>query len=433
MANRWPVAFLLLAINASSSPIYCHDKHHLQSHPADGHYTTPRLCYAMTGQKKQPAVVSSFFNHQTTSSSSQPSRSASSKPGTSSINTGLGKHPSIISLSDGGSSDDDDGIQVVESKSSKNTSATVPSKRPRNIVKDEEGDEGDLEEIQPASKLKRGEGGGSSPKASQPRVSAGPSLTNASTTTAKKEIKVAPLFAKAARAANNASTTNTRNDSSAATIDKLQQWKQSPTVAGPPSSAVHQRTVAQGSSSSPLPEAPVRTTQTYDDALAAQRAAVRAKLLGSRPFQPASDDGVESSADRRSPAEGEDADERLYARSTDSDDVSEDDMRDSESHSSSTLSHRKKGKATSTSELQEPSKFAKFAAAGPSISSDDTGVSAKKKGKGKAKREEKATDITYTPLEQQVLALKARYVSWFQSSANQVASIADLSCRSTFQ
>ena len=307
-----------------------------------------------------PPVVSQFFNKPKASQKQAAEAAASSgssakKPDTSkAIGNGIQKQASIISLSD----DDADEIEVIEQVPAKRKSAT--------------------------------ENG----KAEQGK--------------AAKKIKVAPLFEK-----TKALPAVKREDGSSSAVapgavaglqdslSRLQQWKFSAT----PAAKTTQSTSTLNSSangldsavsSSPLPDVPRASAPSKADrALEAQRALVRKRLMG-------------HDADWRKHMS--EADDSAPPEPNSASDNDEDDA----PVASTSKAAKGKSKASEDKENIPPanSRFADFAS-----STKETASAAKGKGKagkadvkGKGKAIEPA--VKYTPLEQQVLDIKKRNVSF---------------------
>lgn len=295
----------------------------------------------------RPAVVSQFFSKSSTAQTSPKNH-----------RNGLKKQTSIISLS---SSDDveDDDIQVIKTAPAVVAAASSAAKKRKAAP---------IVEIAKQTSSK--------PSSQEP---------------ASKKVKVAPLFERV-KNGGGASSFSVKKEDNAATVQRLQQWKFAAGTNGstpPPETADVVRSMH---SSSPLPEIAAST-----QAVQARRAQVRKMLLG-------------IDIDWRKPPDEEAEPEGSHP--DDSGDASDDSlMEDGPIASTSKLppngraqSKASKKSASDAGALPDLSKFAadksEKSKKGKSIAGTDK--------KGKAKAVEPA--IKYTPLEQQVIDIKQKYV-----------------------
>lgn len=306
-------------------------------------------------ERGRPAVVSQFFAK--SSSSTQPKAAAASS-------NGLKKQTSIISLSssDGIDEDDDDIIEVIEAAPA---SSYAAKKRKASLI----------DTVDPAKK---------SSKSTVPQEA--PS----------KKVKVAPLFERV-KNAGSTSSFSVKKEEDSGTVQRLQQWKFAAGSHGeshqstPPPGDSTVRNAANGSpdSSSPLPELD-KSTQ----AVQARRAHVRKMLLGiDTEWRKPRDDEAEVQTVPAEDAEGADDDKMTG---------------DEPVASTSKLpanGKAKKGKNSGNSSASTPD-LSKFAAPSEKGKKGKSSSIADKKGKGKAVE----PTVKYTPLEQQVVDIKKKYV-----------------------
>ena len=214
-----------------------------------------------------------------------------------------------------------------------------------------------------------------------------PDVTADRTVEKDKKAKVAPLFDRAKTAQVCIETVKTEAGEAAR---KLQKWKST-------NSATTAIPLAAELSSSPQKPKGYHTNKRNDKVLQARRAEVRRKLLGV------------STSYRRSSSEEE---EDQFVHKEDAKDVIQDSSEGENSESiprgaqwSLSTKANIGSKSSKIPVKSATSRFAKFAA----TAECSTATKGRKSSNGKAK--ELANDPKYTPLEQQVLAIKAQNVS----------------------
>lgn len=311
-------------------------------------------------------VVSQFF-----SKSSPLNKGGAAAPKAS---NSLKKHPSIISLSSSdGADDNDDEIEVLEGVPPSGTAAAPSSTKKRKASS-----------INESSKEN-----GSSKAAS--------SANNNSS----KKVKVAPLFERVKNAGSSSSSTIVKKEDDTETVLKLQQWK---FAAGPASDShstpVPTTRLANGTSTSPHSSSPLPDVPTANPAVDARRAQVRKMLLGiDTEWRRPPDDEAEASA-----AAGDSADQMGQ------DVMSEDD--DEPVASTSKLPAHTKGKSSKKDKVSNDAPdFSKFASTAGEAKGKKSKTAKADKADQKGKGKEVEPAVKYTPLEQQVLDIKKRYVS----------------------
>lgn len=316
-----------------------------------------------TQEGSRKAVVSQFF--------AKPSSSPSKGGGVaaSQSRNGLKKQTSIISLSSSDDIGDNDDIEVIETAPAVVSAASSSSARKR--------------------------------KASPINDDSSKKSNKIGTTgdTASKKIKVAPLFERV-KNAGSTSSFSVKKEEDAGTVQRLQQWKFAATgtngdAHGTPFPVAGNSARDALHSSSPLPE-----VAKSNDAVQARRAQVRKMLLGiDTEWRRPPDDDAEADA---TPAE-------------DAEDVVADSMMEDEPIASTSAlpvngKAKRKGKSTEVDDADEGNApdLSKFASTKADSKTKKTKATASdKKGKGKAVK----PAVKYTPLEQQVLDIKKKYVS----------------------
>lgn len=325
-------------------------------------------------------VTSQFFPTQAGSSSSSSKKQRDPVP--------LSKQTSIISLSSSDGVEVDDDIQFIEDKSVAQargvTSSNVSNSKKRK------------------SAPSISNGSNNNPEKNQHSMVSLNGGTDASQSNNKKP-KVAALFERAKNGGKL--STVVKSEETGASLQKLQQWK----FAGDPQSEGQKRngrtssptdattktvnavSVSNTTSSSPLPD--IGSDSKTREVIAARRAKVRKMLLGI-------DTNWRKSA--------------LVADDTGSNKENAEDRMDEsaeENDSDGPVASTSKSVQSGTS-----SHFAKFASNASAKTTNGVGQDEKagKKGKGMGKGKERAVqlepDVKYTPLEQQVLDIKAKYV-----------------------
>lgn len=280
------------------------------------------------------------------------SKSSTSQQSSKESRNGLKKQTSIISLSSSDDAEDND-IQVIE---------TAPAV------------------------VVAGQSSANKRKA-VPISGTSKTPASASQEPASKKVKVAPLFERVKHAGANPSFAVKKEDD-AATVQRLQQWKFANGTNGnssgtpPPDTA---NTSHKRHSFSPLPD-----IAASSQAVQARRAQVRKLLLGI-------DTEWRKPPDEEAEAEASHAD--------DSGDANDDSLMEDEPVASSS-NGRTQGKASKkpTEDSLNTPDFSRFAAEKSKKGKSVTTTSKK----GKAKAPEPA--VKYTPLEQQVIDIKQKYV-----------------------
>lgn len=323
------------------------------------------------------AVVSQFFAKPSSASTSNGSTvtSSTSNGALKERNSGLRAQASIISLSSSDDlfDDDDDEIEVIDT-------TAVPH---------------------PPSSGKKRKASLVGESSTSKNASVSNKVAVNTTSEQSKKIKVAPLFERV-KNAGTTSTLNVKKEEDTGTARKLQQWKFAPGESGntshtDTSSPAPEKTVNGSStntrneqSSSPLPQLPQAS-----QAVEAHRAQVRKMLLGiNTEWRKPPDDEADTSAAQTEEGDG---------------DMEEYPMGEEEPvASTSKLSTTKKGKSKKQDkDSVNDVDLSKFASASDvSSKGRKTKVTGDKKGKAKAVE----PAVKYTPLEQQVLDIKEKYV-----------------------
>lgn len=321
----------------------------------------------MKGESSSQAsnpVVSQFFTKpgKSQSATAAPGATAKKSTGPAAGQNGLAKQPSIISLSD---DDDDDGdkvdkdeLQILE----------VPSKRKAPVVN---------------------------------------GASNGNEGNKAKKVRVAPLFEKTkalpAIKREGSPSAAPAGHSMQESLNRLQQFKYTaaPAVANGQAVTLSPAKSAQNGAlptSSPLPDLPKASSSKSDKALEAQRALVRKRLLGFDTSYKRADEGDSPSGEPRSGSDEEEVASEPVASTS----------RAGKGKDESRASEDKENVPPSTGRFANFASSSKDAGSAIGAKGKEKAAKADLKGKGKANEAE----ITYTPLEQQVLDIKKRNVSF---------------------